>query len=60
MFRMTVLSIHSGCSREDLVENTGFELLFDEDVQTTTPPSDEELRILREEVDPTGVIIGRQ
>jgi len=34
------------------VENTGFELIIPPDVGENAPPSAEELRILREEVDP--------
>jgi len=47
-------------TREDIINNTGFELLWDEDLKTSLPPTEEELRILREEVDPMKYIIGRQ
>ncbi len=33
-------------------ENTGFELIIPPNVGQNEPPTDEELRILREEVDP--------
>ena len=58
--RMMVESIHPGVSREDIVKNTGFELLWAEEVAPSEPPTQEELRILREEVDPMRYIIGRQ
>jgi len=57
--RMKVLSIHEGHTREEVIENTGFEMLFADDLQTTSPPTEEELTVLREQVDPAGVIIGR-
>ncbi len=57
--RMKVLSLHPGVTREQVQENTGFELLWAEDLQVTEEPTDEELRILREEVDPHRYIIGR-
>jgi glutaconate CoA-transferase subunit B len=57
--RMQVLSIHEGHTREDVIENTGFEISFAENVQTTPPPTAAELHILREQVDPDGFIIGR-
>jgi glutaconate CoA-transferase subunit B len=57
--RMMVESLHPGVSRQDIVDNTGFEMLFDDPLQVTPEPTDEELRILREEVDPEGVIIGK-
>jgi len=40
---------------EELVENTGFPLHIPKDVPTTPLPTAEELRILREEIDPKGV-----
>jgi glutaconate CoA-transferase subunit B len=57
--RMRVESLHPGVTKEEVVANTGFELLFADPLPTTTEPTDEELRILREEVDPQGFIIGK-
>lgn len=57
--RMMVLSLHPGVTREDVQDNTGFELLWADTIAETAPPTDEELRILREEVDPLKMIIGR-
>lgn len=54
---MQVESLHPGVTREDIIENTGFEMLFAGDLQITAEPTAEELRILREEVDPQGKII---
>jgi hypothetical protein len=42
-------------SAENVVENTGFELVIEGDVPETRAPSDEELRILRERIDPRGI-----
>lgn len=57
--RMRVESIHKGYSLEQVRENTGFELLEAPEVAETPEPTGEELRLLREEVDPNGLIIGR-
>ncbi|KKM10025.1 3-oxoacid CoA-transferase [Clostridiales bacterium PH28_bin88] len=57
--RMKVESIHPGVTREQVQANTGFELLWADDLKVTDPPTEEELRILREEVDPYRYIIGR-
>lgn len=57
--RMVVESVHPGVTREDIVAATGFELLWAADVKDSPPPTAEELRILREEVDPLKYIIGR-
>ena len=57
--RLQVESIHKGFSFDDVQENTGFELLRAPEVVETPEPTDEELRLLREEVDPNHYIIGR-
>jgi len=57
--RMRAESIHKGFSFDDVQENTGFELLRAPEVVETPEPTAEELRILREEVDPNRYIIGR-
>ena len=57
--RMQVESLHPGVTFEQVQENTEFELLKTPDVGRTEPPRVEELRILREEVDPYRYVIGR-
>jgi glutaconate CoA-transferase subunit B len=57
--RMQVLSLHPGVRLEQVYEATGFQLTAVESLVTTTPPTDEELRILRDEVDPHRYILGR-
>jgi len=57
--RMRVESAHPGVTREQVQENTGFELLWAPDVKESAPPTSEELRILRDEVDSLRYIIGR-
>lgn len=57
--RMTLVSTHPGVTVEEVVGNTGFELVIPKAVPTTDPPTVEELRLLREEIDPTGIVIGK-
>jgi glutaconate CoA-transferase subunit B len=49
--RMMLLATQPGVKVEDVIENTGFELLMADEIEANPPPTDEELRILREEVD---------
>lgn len=58
--RMQVLSLHPGITLEQVQANTGFALGIAESVETTRPPTEAELLILREEVDPFGYVIGRR
>jgi len=49
--RMQLLATQPGVSVEQVLDSTGFELLLAEAVETNPPPTAEELRVLREEVD---------
>jgi len=57
--RMQVESLHPGVTLDQVQENTGFPLLEAAVIRQTEPPRQEELRILREEVDPYRYVIGR-
>ena len=46
--RMKVLALNPGVSRAQVQDNTGFELLFDEILSMTEPPTGHELEALRE------------
>jgi glutaconate CoA-transferase subunit B len=49
--RMKLLKTQPGVTVDDVVAETGFELLMPGEVGVSEPPTDEELHILREEVD---------
>ena len=50
--RMRVRSVHPWVDLDDLVAATGFELAIADDVDETRQPTDEELKLLREVIDP--------
>jgi len=50
---MRVRSVHPGVTAEQIQDATGFELLMpDGDVPVSEPPSAEQVRLIREEIDP--------
>ena len=49
--RMQLLATQPGVSVDEVKENTGFQLLIASHIDSNPPPTSEELRILREEVD---------
>ncbi|MFZ3079284.1 MAG: hypothetical protein WA109_06325, partial [Bellilinea sp.] len=57
--RMQVESLHPGVTREDIAAATGFEMLFAAHPEVTPEPTDEQLEILRTQVDPQGMILGK-
>jgi glutaconate CoA-transferase subunit B len=58
--RMQVESLHPGITKDEVIASTGFEMLFAYPLTTTLEPTNEELRVLREAVDPQGLIIGKR
>ena len=50
--RMQLKSVHRGVTPKQVQEKTGFELLMPKNVPETEPPTAEEIKILREQVDP--------
>jgi len=56
--RLKLLAVHPGITIEDVKENSSFEFIIPEKVETTEPPTEKELRILHE-IDPTGMAIGK-
>jgi glutaconate CoA-transferase subunit B len=50
--RMRLVGTHPGVTVEQVIANTGFELIIPDKVGVNEPPSVEELRLLREEIDP--------
>jgi len=56
--RMKLLAVHPGVTVDEVEENTSFELIVSGEVATTEPPTERELRLLREEIDPAGIVLG--
>lgn len=53
--RMRLRSVHPGVSVEEVVAATGFELVVPDPVPVSRLPTDEELRLLREVIDPSAL-----
>jgi glutaconate CoA-transferase subunit B len=56
-YRMTLEALNPGVAVDQVVENTGFDLIIRGEVPTLEPPTEEELRLLREEIDPQRLYI---
>jgi acyl CoA:acetate/3-ketoacid CoA transferase beta subunit len=52
---MRLVSVHAGVSVDEVVSGTGFELLIEGDVPITRLPTEDELRLIRETLDPAGL-----
>jgi len=54
---LTLKSIHPGVTVEDVLENTGTEVLVPDDIKVTEEPTDEEIDLLRNRIDPMKMYI---
>jgi glutaconate CoA-transferase subunit B len=54
--KIRLATVHPGVSVQQILENTGFDLIIPKEVITTEPPTYEELELLRT-IDPNGVYI---
>lgn len=54
---MHLTSLHPGCTVEQVQDNLGWDIKVSTGLKTTNPPTAEELRILREELDPAHLYI---
>ncbi len=57
--RIKLLSLHPGTSLADVKANSSFEVIVPSTVETSPEPTNEDLRILREEIDPVGIVLGK-
>ncbi|MGH7362655.1 MAG: CoA-transferase subunit beta [Candidatus Methylomirabilales bacterium] len=55
--RMRLLGVLRGFRAEEALEGMGFEVKRGGSLEEMPPPGEEELRLLREEIDPSGIII---
>lgn len=53
--QLVVVETMPGVARETIVAETGFNVIFAEDCHEMAAPTDEELRVLRDEIDPLGI-----
>ncbi|HZO97285.1 MAG TPA: CoA-transferase [Gaiellaceae bacterium] len=55
--QMTLESVHPGTTVAEVLDATGFDLLVLDEVQETEPPSEDELALIRERIDPAGKLL---
>jgi glutaconate CoA-transferase subunit B len=53
---MRLKSLHAGHTVDEIIEHTGFEVIVPDEVPETQPPTAEELALLRDVIDPKGLL----
>ena len=54
-----LISLHPGVTIEEVTANSGFEFIISDKIETSPEPADEYLTILREQIDPAGIVLGK-
>jgi acyl CoA:acetate/3-ketoacid CoA transferase beta subunit len=57
--RMRLFSLHPGVTVDQVRAACGFEIVVPDQVGVSLVPTSEDLRLLREEIDPAGIVIGK-
>jgi glutaconate CoA-transferase subunit B len=57
--RMRLFSLHPGVTIDDVYANSGFEIEIPKSYGESPTPTAEELRLLRDAIDPAGIVIGK-
>lgn len=54
---LILTAVHPGRTAQEAIENTGWPLQVAPNLKVTAPPTEQELKILREELDPQGIYL---
>jgi len=57
--RMKLISLHPGVTIEEVRDNSSFDLIIPDKYAVSPEPTDRDLEILRKDIDPTGMLIGK-
>lgn len=57
--RLKLISLHPGVTPDEVKENSSFEIILPAKIETSPEPTDKDLRILRREIDPAGIVLGK-
>jgi acyl CoA:acetate/3-ketoacid CoA transferase beta subunit len=55
--RMTLATLHPGATVEDVRENSGFEIAIPPQIPASPVPNEQEIKLLREVIDPSGIVL---
>jgi glutaconate CoA-transferase subunit B len=57
--RLKLISLHPGVTTDEVKDNSSFDILLPSRIMTSPEPADTDLAILRQEIDPAGIVIGK-
>jgi acyl CoA:acetate/3-ketoacid CoA transferase beta subunit len=57
--RIKLISLHPGATIDEVKDNTQFEIVLPDQIEISPEPSDRDLAILRREIDPAAIVLGK-
>jgi hypothetical protein len=57
--KLRLISLHPGVTTAEVKENSEFDIVLSANIGTSPEPAAQHLQILREEIDPAGVVLGK-
>jgi len=57
--RLKLISLHPGVSIDEVKENTNFDITIPDAIETSPEPTEQHLKILRKQIDPAGIVLGK-
>ena len=57
--RLKLVSLHPGVSIDEVQDNSSFDIELPPTIRTSSEPGDRDLKILRQEIDPAGIVLGK-
>ncbi len=57
--RLKLISLHPGVSVDEVKQSSNFEIIIPDKLETSPEPTEKHLKILRQEIDPAGIVLGK-
>ena len=57
--RLKLISLHPGIDAAEVKENSCFDILIPDKIETSAEPTERQLAILRDKIDPAGIVLGK-
>jgi acyl CoA:acetate/3-ketoacid CoA transferase beta subunit len=57
--KLRLISLHPGATIEMVQENSSFEILLADEINTSYVPTDNDLTLLHQQIDPAGLVLGK-
>lgn len=57
--KLKLISLHPNASVDEIKENSSFDIMLPDKIEKSPEPSKQDLKILREEIDPAGIVLGK-